>query len=496
MLTMPALPMLTAKLKTRLKTRLRTRLKGRSLATTLALAFAGTILAVVGLVGSVLYGVLDRQILAQDDLDMVLIARHTRRLVDELDNLSTIQDHADRLTVGVLGSLALSMEAWDSRGVRLFQHNAGMTPTVPAGSPAASARIPTWVRITPAAIVQWRSAHDDPMRGILADMTLGDGSVITVLVARNMRDRWKLLNTYRERLYLAGAAGTLLAFLMGYLLIRESLAPLGELARRTQAVTVGQLHTRLDVPDAPGELQAMQSALNTMLARLDDGFGRLSQYTADLAHDLRTPLSNLRGTTEVALSCPRGADAYHAALVSNLEECDRLERMIGNVLFLARTEQPDFIVERQEFDTGCELERIAAYFEGVAEDSGIALHVNGRARLRADIELFRRAVNNLLANALRYTPGGGKITLSTRSTPDRIVVTVANEGKPIDGALLERLFDRFYRVDPARASDPRATGSAGLGLAIVRNIMRLHRGLARAESDTASTRFILEFPAR
>ncbi|WP_420992528.1 heavy metal sensor histidine kinase [Cupriavidus sp. 30B13] len=470
-------------------------MRGRSLAATLALAFAGTTLAVFALVGSLLYFALDRQIKAQDDLDMVLIARHTRRLAQELQDLPDARAHADRLVVEALGNRALSMQAWSDRQERLFAHNAAMAPGADARPPSFAARVPAAGRITASAIEEWRSAQGDPMRGLMADAMLGDGSVITVLVARDMRDRWALLDHYRDRLYLAGAAGAALAFLMGFLLIRESLKPLGEMARSALAVTVARLHTRIDVPNAPCELHALQAALNAMLGRLDNGFAQLSQYTADLAHDLRTPLNNLRGTTEVALARPRGTEEYQAALVSNLEECNRLERMIGNVLFLARTEHPEFIVQRQDFDAGAELARIADYFEGVAGEAGVSVQVRGQGRLRADVELFRRAVGNLLANAVRYTPRGCAITLSAAAGGGNVTVTVANAGRPIDSVLLERIFDRFYRADPARASDQRATGSAGLGLAIVRNIMRLHRGSARAESDATGTRFILTFPA-
>lgn len=306
---------------------------------------------------------------------------------------------------------------------------------------------------------------------------------------------WELLDRYRHRLYLAGIGGALLAFLMGFLLIRESLKPLAEIAHHALAVTVARLNTRLDVPHAPRELDVLQNALNAMLGRLDHGFARLSQYTADLAHDLRTPLANLRGTAEVALARPRTADEYQAALESNLEECGRLERMISNVLLLARTEHPEFVVQQQEFEVPAELARIADYFEGVAEDAGVKLQVGGHAHLRADVELFRRAIGNLLANAIRYTPRGSGISLSATTGAQVVMVTVANAGTPIDRALLERIFDRFYCVDPARSSSQRATGSAGLGLAIVRNIMHLHRGSVRAESDAAGTRFILSFPA-
>ncbi|WP_243712453.1 ATP-binding protein, partial [Burkholderia pyrrocinia] len=212
----------------------------------------------------------------------------------------------------------------------------------------------------------------------------------------------------------------------------------------------------------------------------------------DLAHDLRTPLNNLRGATEVALARPRAADEYQALLESNLEEYDRLARMIENVLFLARAEHPGFVTRQRAFDVHDELERIAGYFEGLADEAGSTLRVDGHGRLTADLELFRRAVSNLLANALRYTPAGGVIVLRVDETADAVYVVVSNPGEPIDPALLPRIFDRFVRGDPARSGGVPG-GTAGLGLAIMRSVMELHGGTARVESDAAGTRFILTF---
>jgi two-component system, OmpR family, heavy metal sensor histidine kinase CusS len=240
-------------------------------------------------------------------------------------------------------------------------------------------------------------------------------------------------------------------------------------------------------------LGSLVTALNTMLGGLDSGFQRLSQYTADLAHDMRTPLGNMRGATEVALARPRSSDEYQALLASNLEECDRLSRMIENVLFLARAEHPQFARNTREFDVEAELQRIAEYFEGIAEDAGVHIRVIGNGRLKADVELFRRAVSNLLANAVRYTPRDGEIILQVAESADGLRVTVANQGTPVDEALLERIFDRFYRVDPSRTSGAPSSGSTGLGLAIVRTIMDLHGGTVHAESGAGGTRFILTF---
>jgi len=173
--------------------------------------------------------------------------------------------------------------------------------------------------------------------------------------------------------------------------------------------------------------------------------------------------------------------------------------MIENVLFLARAEHPQFVKHMREFDAGQELTRIAEYFEGIAEEANVSVQVFGSAMLTADLELFRRAVSNLLANAIRYTPRGGEIALDVHAFADRVRVTVSNQGQPIASEHLERIFDRFYRIDPSRSALPSSgvsqgsPGSTGLGLAIVRTIMELHGGTVHAESDAQSTRFVLTF---
>jgi two-component system, OmpR family, heavy metal sensor histidine kinase CusS len=306
-----------------------------------------------------------------------------------------------------------------------------------------------------------------------------------------MRDRWLLLDHYRDRLHWAGALGVLLTFAIGFFLVRRALRPLRNMANSAATVTSDKLHTRIEMNNVPSELEPLIASLNGMLAGLERSFQRLSQFTADLAHDMRTPLANMRGATEVALARPRSTDEYQTLLASNLEECDRLSRMIENVLFLARAEHPQFARNLRAFDAGEELQHIAEYFEGLAEDAGVRIAVHGSAPLTADVELFRRAVSNLLANAVRYTPRDGFITLSVHADGTQVRVCVENEGVPIEASMLERVFDRFYRGDPSRGA---ASGSAGLGLAIVRTIMELHGGRAYAESDVRSTRFVLSFP--
>lgn len=480
---------------------------GRSLGATLALAFGATTLAVFALVGAYVYTGLERQVSAQDDLDIVLAARHTRRLAGELDSLDAVRAHADRLTSQVLGNAALSLAVVDGQGNVLARHNVERTeledlpdassparPALPDADllPPHATPVPANERITAERIVTWTADGGTAVRGVVAEAELSDHAKIRIAVARNMSDRAELLDGYRDKLKIAGGLGALFAMLLSYWLIRTSLAPLREIVANTGRITVDKLDTRLDASRAPRELTALVDAQNAMLGRLQQAFGHLSQFSADLAHDLRTPLNNMRGATEVALARPRSPDEYQALLESNLEEYDRLARMIENVLFLARAEHPGFVTRQRAFDVHDELERIAGYFEGLADEAGSTLRVDGRGRLTADLELFRRAVSNLLANALRYTPAGGVIALRVDETADAVCVVVSNPGEPIDPALLPRIFDRFVRGDPARSGGVPG-GTAGLGLAIVRSVMELHGGTARVESDAAGTRFILTF---
>lgn len=486
----------------------------RSLAATLALAFGATTLAVFALVGSYLYFALDHQVRIQDDLDIVLDARHVRRLAEELGSTDDVRAHADRLVSAVLGNPALSMAVIDADGRLLVRHDTGQTAggTAPSSYESVEAAdidpsalrqstrpVLATERITNAAVVQWQTPHGVPVRSIAFDATLRNQEPVLIVIARDMRGPLRLLDSYRDTLKLAGVIGALLVIAGGYVLIRVVLRPLRDIADHAGHITMDRLDSRIRVEDVPRELETLVASLNAMLARLHGSFQRLSQFTADLAHDMRTPLSNMRGATEVALARPRSGDEYQTLLASNLEECDRLSRMIENVLFLARAEHPQFVTNLREFDVGEELSRIAGYFEGLADEAGSTIRVAGAGRLCADLELFRRALSNLLANALRYTPRGGQIVIDARQHGDRFDIVVANDGEPIDAALLERIFDRFYRADPSRSSahnDSGAGASAGLGLAIVRTVMELHGGTVHAESDPTGTRFILSFPLR
>lgn len=456
-----------------------------SLTARLTVTFVVITVACFSVVGLLLFKVVSHRVYIHDQTNIMLDARHLRRLAEELQSPDDVLAHKDRLIALMLGDNANGLRVFDRRGRVLIDHvplgyDLLMQPVVPANQ-----------RIVPESIQSWKDRDGDEIRGVATTAMLKDGEPVTIAVARSLADRTALLDKYRSDVALSLLTGLLVAVVLSYLLVRRALRPLRAMAESASAITAQRLSTRMPLQDAPTELLALATSLNEMLARLEQGFARVWQFTVDLAHDLRTPIGNLRGANEVALNRQRSIDEYETLLGSNIEECDRVSRTIESVLFLARAESPQFAMQRVVLDTGQELQRIADYFEGLSAEAGVNLHVDASAMVYADRDLFRRAVNNLLSNALRYTPTGETIRLDAAKTGQGIDVSVGNPGKSIAPEHLDKLFDRFYRVDRSRSDSATSTG---LGLSIVKSIMELHGGSVSVQSAANHTRFTLHFP--
>jgi two-component system heavy metal sensor histidine kinase CusS len=287
-------------------------------------------------------------------------------------------------------------------------------------------------------------------------------------------------------------AAILVSGLFGWAAVHCGLAPLRAIKAHAAAVTAQRLHACMPVQAVPVELADLAHTLNQMLERLQDDFRRLSEFASDLAHELRTPISNMLTQTQVTLAAQRDNTAYRDILASNAEELQRLARMVADMLFLAKTERGVDLPHKERFMAADEAQALLGFYEAVADDKGISLTAQGNGSIEGDRLMFRRALSNLLSNALRHTPAGGNVRIIVIALPNGTEVSVENTGEDIDPEVLPRLFDRFYRADPARAH-PTSDG-AGLGLAITKAIVEAHGGRASVKSAQGVTCFSLVFP--
>jgi len=302
-----------------------------------------------------------------------------------------------------------------------------------------------------------------------------------------------LLREHAAVAILVVVLGTLASALLAWFVARRGLAPLAQVAARAEEVTAQRLGARLDVKDAPREVHGMADSINRMLERLEQSFHGLEQFSADIAHELRTPINNLLLQTQVTLSRPRPSAEYQETLHSNLTELERLQKMVSEMLFLARADRRMLELATDDIDLAAESASVGEYFEAAMADRSQSLEISGAARMRGDRSMFRRALTNLMSNAVRYSPAGARVRIEIASSDGETTVAVSNPGKDIPSAELKRLFSRFARRDESRTRD---TEGAGLGLSIVDSIMQLQGGTLAARSEGGVITFILRFPAQ
>jgi two-component system heavy metal sensor histidine kinase CusS len=435
-----------------------------------------------------------------------LYQEHVRRFRIEHTEVLVDKAHFLRNALATMGPEILRPEAlWWWREVAVVENRLHLTVTDERGHVLVAlspVQIPPEALPPPAVIGQpvgetriWHPEGGHRYRIVSAWADVGTTRPTRVLMtlALEVSSDFRMRMKFSRTLIITLAIGVLLAILLGYAVARRGLAPVRRIARAANAITSTHLDDRLELAEAPRELRELVIAFNGMLDRLQGSFSRLTQFSSDLAHELRTPINNLMGESQVALTRARDAGEYRAVLESGVEELERLSRMIENMLFLARAEHPETTVAAAWLDARAELDRVAEFYAMLADESRVRISRSGDGMLWADPQLLRRALSNLLSNALRHTPAGSEIVMTVSATPDGMtILTVRNPGAPIPAQDLPRVFDRFYRVEPAREGP---SGSAGLGLAIVRSIMQLHGGAAGvARTAEGWTEFTLRFP--
>ena len=289
---------------------------------------------------------------------------------------------------------------------------------------------------------------------------------------------------------LAGAIVGLGAFAR----VRRQLRPLEDLAAQTRAISPRRLDQRLSLADPAEELLPWIEQFNALMGRLEQAYAQLEGFNADVAHELRTPLASLIGHTEVALSRERSADALRETLVSNLEELHRLSAMVNDMLFLSQSDRGAVARRGDKVSLAALAGQVVEFHEASAEEAKLTVAIEGDVVAAVDEPLFKRAVSNLLGNALRFAEPGSRVLIriapdagGSDAAADQVRVEVQNAGPTIEPQNLSRLFDRFFRADVSRCCDGEEQHH-GLGLAIVAAIARMHAGRPLAESSAGTTR--------
>lgn len=315
----------------------------------------------------------------------------------------------------------------------------------------------------------------------------------TLYMALSIDFHLHYINDLKNKLIVTASIVSLLIVFLVLFAVYKGHEPIRRVSAQIQNMTSKDLDVRLDPQRVPIELERLVLSFNHMLERIEGVFTRQANFSADIAHEIRTPLTNLVTQTEIALSQPRSQKELEDVLYSSLEELRHMAKMVSDMLFLAQADNHQLIPERKTLNLADEVSKVFDFFEALAEERNVALRYEGCPyTVSGDPGMLRRALSNLLSNALRYTPSGQAITVRLTESNSRVQISVENPGTPVAQEHLPHLFDRFYRVDPARQ---RKGEGSGIGLAIVKSIITAHHGQVSVTSDAQATRFILSLPA-
>lgn len=277
------------------------------------------------------------------------------------------------------------------------------------------------------------------------------------------------------------AVTVILALISGWFLANRALIPIQGVGKVASEINAQDLTQRLDLSASEVELAQLVQTFNAMLDRLEGAFQRQRQFTADAAHELRTPLSIMQTGLDVTLSKDRDAEQYREALVSVREEVQRLSQLANTLLHLARADTSTVNFTRQSVNLTVLLEAVTAQFETIAHDKNITITQNiaPNLHLHGDEDRLIQMMFNLIDNAVKYTSDGGQVTVTAHNSDQQVEITIADTGHGIPDDERAQIFNRFYRVDHARN---RQQGGFGLGLAIVKKTLELHNGTVQVQS--------------
>ncbi|WP_447510871.1 heavy metal sensor histidine kinase [Acinetobacter geminorum] len=340
--------------------------------------------------------------------------------------------------------------------------------------------------------IEWK-IENKTYRGLIYNKASDQNNNIStaqIIVGVDTSEHIHFLNEFRRQLLYIGIIGTICLMLLGWFAAWRGLRPVQKMAKVAEGISAQHLSERLEVDNTPTELKSLAIAFNDMLDRLETAVGKLSDFSSDLAHEMRTPINNLMTQTQVCLSRTRDITTYQEILFSNLEEFERLARMVSDMLFLAKAEHGLHRANLQRVNLVKEVSALFDFYDAIAAEKGMSLEQTGQAYVEGDPSMLRRALSNLLSNAIKYGKSDSIIKINCQQNNDATVLTIENESSPLSQEQLTRLFDRFYRTD---ASRQRVEEGTGLGLAITKSILDVHGATIQANYDDGHIIFKIIF---
>ncbi|MDQ9890209.1 heavy metal sensor histidine kinase [Acinetobacter pittii] len=340
--------------------------------------------------------------------------------------------------------------------------------------------------------IEWK-IENKTYRGLIYNKASDQNNNISssqIIVGVDTSEHIHFLNEFRRQLLYIGVIGTICLMLLGWFAAWRGLRPVQKMAKVAEGISAQHLSERLEVDNTPTELKSLAIAFNDMLDRLETAVGKLSDFSSDLAHEMRTPINNLMTQTQVCLSRTRDITTYQEILFSNLEEFERLARMVSDMLFLAKAEHGLHRANLQQVNLVKEVSALFDFYDAIAAEKGMSLKQTGQCYVEGDPSMLRRALNNLLSNAIKYGKSDSIIEINCQQNNDSTVLTIENESSPLSQEQLTRLFDRFYRTD---ASRQRVEEGTGLGLAITKSILDVHGATIQANYDDGNIIFKIIF---
>lgn len=455
----------------------------KSLSSRLVLLVGLTLVLSFILLGTVIDRAIQHHFAQQDANELAVVAESVRNKLQTLHPNAQINEVHSALTLAVAGHHGVYFAIYSSpKNSIIYQLNdVDLSPLLHSDQQQ---------HLSAEVLFRWKT-EQHAYRGVNLLGYMLDAHPVNILVASNMDFHIDFLTRFRQTLWIIMSIVWGITMISAWWVVRLGHRPLLNISHEIAAITADNLHMRLQPKYIPNELQELVASFNSMISHVEAGFKRLSYFSADIAHELRTPLTSLATQTQVALSRPRKIDEYKEVLYSNQEEFGRLSKMVSDMLWLAKSDNGLIAPTLKEVDLNTEIHLLFDFFDAWAEDLQLKLVLTGHASLNGDKDMLRRALSNLLSNAIRYSNSQSTIRISITTKQDVIQIVIENSGKTIHPEHLTHLFDRFYRADQSRTRTGEGTG---LGLAICKAIIEIHHGKLTVSSSEGLTQFTILLP--